>query len=60
MSMDDLSSVTIQTEATPIPSLPAWFGEVALIAQALTRLGLLAKISERVCFSRKRFGTECA
>src|SRR5262249_39433102 len=57
MSMDAPSSVTIQTEATPIPSLPAWFGEVALIAQALTRLGLLAKISERVRFSRKRFGT---
>jgi hypothetical protein len=57
MSMDAPSSVTIQAEATPIPSLPAWFGEVALMAQALTRLGLLAKISERVRFSRKRFGT---
>jgi hypothetical protein len=55
--MDAPSSVTIQTKATPIPSLPAWFSEVALIAQALTRLGLLAKISERVRFSRKRFGT---
>ncbi len=55
--MDAPSSVTIQTEATPSPSLPAWFGEVALIAQALTRLGLLATITERVRFSRKRFGT---
>jgi hypothetical protein len=57
MSTDNLSSVSIQTEASPIPSVPAWFGEVALVAHTLTRLGLLAEISERVRFSRKRFGT---
>jgi hypothetical protein len=57
MSTDDPSSVSIQTEAAPIPSLPAWFGEVALVAHTLTRQGLLAEISERVRFSRKRFGT---
>ncbi len=26
MSMDNLSSVSIQTSAEPIPSVPAWFG----------------------------------
>ncbi len=57
MSTDNLSSVNIQTEASPIASVPAWFGEVALLAHTFTRLGLLAAISERVHFSRKRFGT---
>jgi len=57
MRTDDPSSVSIQTEASPILSVPAWFGEVALVAHTLTRQGLLADISERVRFSRKRFGT---
>ena len=57
MSTDTPSSVTIQTEASPIPSVPGWFGEVALLAHTLTRLGLLSAISERVRFARKRFGT---
>ena len=57
MSTDHPSSVTIQTEASPISSVPAWFGEVALLAHTLTRLGLLSEISERVRFTRKRFGT---
>src|SRR5712692_7769083 len=57
MNMDDPFSVSIQSEASPIPSVPAWFGEVALIAHTLTRLGLLAKISDEVRFARKRFGT---
>src|SRR6266704_861021 len=57
MSTDDPSSVSIQTEASPIASVPAWFGEVALLAHTLTRLGLLAEICERVRFARKRFGT---
>ena len=55
--MDHLSSVSIQTEASSVPSVPAWFGEVALLAHTLTRLGLLSDISERVRFARKRFGT---
>src|SRR5260370_37598520 len=57
MSTDAPSSVSIQTEASPIPSVPAWFGEVALVAHILTRQCLLAELSERVRFSRKRFGT---
>jgi hypothetical protein len=57
MSMDTPSSVRLQTSADPIPSMPAWFGEVALLAHTCTRLGLLAEISARVRFARKRFGT---
>jgi hypothetical protein len=57
MSTDNPSSVSIQTDASPIPSVPAWFGEVALLAHTLTRLGLLSDISEQVRFARKRFGT---
>jgi hypothetical protein len=57
MNMDAPSSVSIQTSAEPIPSMPEWFGEVALIAHTLTRLSLLSEISARVRFSRKRFGT---
>ena len=56
MSTDNPSQVTLQTDATSIPSVPAWFGEVALIAHTLTRLGLLADISEHVRFTCKRFG----
>ena len=56
MSTDNPSSVTIQADASPIPSVPVWFGEVALIAHTMTRLGLLSEISERVRFTRKRFG----
>ncbi len=57
MSTDTPSSVSIGTSAEPIASVPGWFGEVALLAHTLTRLGLLAEISERVRFVRKRFGT---
>ena len=57
MSTDHPSSLSMQTSADPIASVPAWFGEVALIAHTLTRLGVLSDISERVRFTRKRFGT---
>ena len=57
MSTDNPSFVSIQTDASPIASVPAWLGEVALLAHPVTRLGLLAEISERVRFVRKRFGT---
>jgi hypothetical protein len=56
MSTDHPSSVSLQTSTEPIVSVPEWFGEVALIAHAMTRLGLLSDITERVRFSRKRFG----
>jgi len=57
MNTDEPFSVSIQTEASPIPSVPAWFGEVALVAHALARQGMLSKISDEVRFARKRFGT---
>jgi hypothetical protein len=57
MNTDEPFSVSIQTEAAPIPSVPAWFGEVALVAHTLTRQGVLSKICDEVRFARKRFGT---
>jgi hypothetical protein len=57
MSMDYPSSVHLQTSREPIASVPEWFGEVALIAHAMTRLGLLSQICEHVHFTRKRFGS---
>ena len=42
MNKDALSSVSIQTSAELLPAMPAWFGEVALIAHTLTRQGLLS------------------
>ncbi len=56
-STDNPSSVSIQTDPSPIASVPEWFGEVTLLAHTLTRLGVLSDISERVRFTRKRFGT---
>jgi hypothetical protein len=57
MNTEEPFSVSIQTEASPILSVPAWFGEVALVAHTLTRQGVLSKISDEVRFARKRFGT---
>ena len=57
MNTDEPFSVSIQTEASPVPSVPAWFGEVALVAHALACQGGLSKISDEVRFTRKRFGT---
>ncbi|GHO80469.1 hypothetical protein KSD_82400 [Ktedonobacter sp. SOSP1-85] len=50
------STVTIQTTSHSLPSVPCWFGEVVIIAKSLQRTGVLAKISERVRFARRRFG----
>ena len=49
-------SVIIQTSAQSAPSTLSWFGEVTLIAAYLPQHGVLTKISERVCFARRRFG----
>src|SRR5260370_27212480 len=54
-SMDD-GSVIFQTSAESAPSTPFWFGEVTLIAAYLPQHGVMTKISERVCFARRRFG----
>jgi hypothetical protein len=50
------SSVIIQASSHAVPSTPSWFGEVVVIAQYLRRMGILAKMCERVRFARRRFG----
>lgn len=50
------SQVSIQTSAQSVPSTPSWFGQVAVIAHYLRRLGVLTTIAERVRFARRRFG----
>ncbi len=48
-------SVSIQTAAELTPAVPPWFGEVAVIAQYLGHLVVLATIEEQVRFARRRF-----
>jgi hypothetical protein len=50
------SQVDIQTSSQSVPLPPSWFGEAVIIAQYLQRIGVLAKMSERVRFARRRFG----
>ena len=50
------SHVSIHTMATCAPSTPGWFGEVAVLAQHLRHVGVLATIQERVRFAWRRFG----
>jgi hypothetical protein len=50
------SLIIIQTSSHSVPSTPSWFGEVVVIAQYLRRMGVLAKMCERVRFARRRFG----
>lgn len=50
------SPVSIQITSRSEPSTPFWFGEVAVIAHALQRLSVLARIEEQVRFARRRFG----
>jgi hypothetical protein len=49
-------SVIIQTSSDSVPSPPAWFGEVMLLVGYLRKQDALTRISERVRFSRRRFG----
>src|SRR5258708_14926022 len=48
--------VNIQTSAESAPAIPAWFGEITLLAHYLTRQKILERISEQVRFARRRFG----
>ena len=50
-------SVQIQIASEDVPSVPCWFGEVAIIAQLFTTSGLLQTIERQVRFARPRFGT---
>jgi hypothetical protein len=49
-------SVRIQTSAESVPSTPAWFGEVVLLAAHLRKHGVPTKINEQVRLTRRRFG----
>ena len=49
-------AVNIQTTSESNPSIPLWFGEVAVIAHTLRHLDVLETIEERVRFARRRFG----
>jgi len=49
-------SVNIQTSVQSVPSIPAWFGEITLLAHHLQQQGVLAAIEEQVRFARRRFG----
>src|SRR5579859_1973465 len=57
MSSMAQASLTIQTSPEPVPAIPPWFGEVAIVAQLLTSSGVLKSIEEQVRFARARFGT---
>src|SRR5216683_1640639 len=48
------SPVNIQTSALSVPSIPAWFGEITLMAHYLHHQGVLAAIEEQVRFARRR------
>src|SRR5215470_9923285 len=50
------SVVTIQTSPQGVPSPPAWFGELTVMAHFLNQQAVLAAIAERVHFARRRFG----
>ncbi len=50
------SAVIIQTSSHSVPSTPSWLGEVVLLIEHLRQQGVLSTISERVRFSRRRFG----
>lgn len=50
------SPMNIQTSAQSVPSIPAWFGEMTLMAHHLQRQGVLTAIEEQVRFARRRFG----
>jgi hypothetical protein len=51
------SCVQIQISPEALPSIPSWFGEVAVFAQVLIHTGRLQTIQEQVRFARARFGT---
>jgi hypothetical protein len=50
------SSVHVQLSPDSRPSMPPWFGEIAILAHVLTQRGVLSLIQERVRFARARFG----
>ena len=53
MSTIAYSSVNIQTSAQSVSSIPAWFGEITVMAHYLQRQKVLSAIEERVRFARR-------
>ena len=49
-------SVNIQTFSQSVLATPSWFGEATLLMEHLRKQGVLAALSERVRFTRRRFG----
>jgi hypothetical protein len=47
----------IQISPEALPSIPSWFGEVAVFAHRLPHAGILKASQEQVRFARARFGT---
>lgn len=56
MSSVPASPVNIRTSPESVPSVPAWFGEVTLMARHLEQQGVFSAVSEKVRFARRRFG----
>ena len=50
------ASVALQTCPQDVPSLPAWFAEVTLLAHHLTQRGILDAVCEQVHLARGRAG----
>src|SRR5437764_5356177 len=50
-------SVHLQMASESVPSLPCWFGEVAIVAQVFITSGVLTNIEQQVRFARARFAT---
>ena len=50
------ASVALQTCPQEVPSLPAWFAEVTLLAHHLTQRGILDALCEQVHLARGRAG----
>jgi hypothetical protein len=50
-------SLHLQIASEDRPSVPHWFGEIAIVAQIFTTSGILKNIEDQVRFARARFGT---
>ncbi len=49
-------AVSIQTTPQSVPSTPAWFGEVTILAHYLKHTKVLEAVAEKVRFARARLG----
>jgi hypothetical protein len=50
-------SLHLQIASEDRPSVPHWFGEIAIVAQIFTTSGILKNIEDQIRFARARFGT---